>query len=205
MSIRFLMNWAQSVGGAWCFSAIFHVCGTDVVGKIINCIKGGRGLKCARTPASLRHTHTHFITVTDLRRKTTIQVHFRFRRMLISIYNTNNPSAGITEFVSPSMQKQNPHITGETSPRFVLLEQQLLEPINLLFFFRSYSQSAQKAGYLPEATSSLPELWWEHLCSTWRTLPKTTTGSITRLQSPIVSGALITHNCTLYISNPSKI
>lgn len=81
------------------------------------------------------HTHTHFITVTDLRMKKTIQVHFRFRRMLINIYNTNNPSAGITEFVSPSMQKQNPHITGETSPHFVLLEQQLLKPINLLFFF----------------------------------------------------------------------
>lgn len=69
--------------------------------------------------------------------KKTIQVHFWFRRMLINIYNTNNPSAGITEFVSPSMQKQNPHITGESSPHFVLLEQQLLKPINLLFFFFS--------------------------------------------------------------------
>lgn len=158
--------------------------------------------------ASLRHTHTHthFITVTDRLMKKTIQVHFRFRRMLINIYNTNNPSAGITEFVSPLMQKQNPHITGETSPHFVLLEQQLLKPINLLLFFsRSYSQSAQMAGDLPEATSSLPELRWEHLCSTWRTLPKTTTGSITRLQSAIESGVLITHNCTLYISKPSKI
>lgn len=58
--------------------------------------------------------------------------------------------------------------------------------------FWCWSQSAQTAGVLPEATSSLPELWWEQLCSSRSTLPKTTVGSIARLQSAVVLAALIT-------------
>lgn len=96
--------------------------------------------------------------------------------------NTNNPTQG---FVLPLKQKQK-----------------TLERLSFILFFRNncyrpdifwcWSQSAQKAGVLPEATSSLPEPWWEQLCSSWSTLPKTTVGSIARLQSAVVLAALIT-------------
>lgn len=55
-------------------------------------------------------------------------------------------------------------------------EQLLLKRIDLTFFW-CWLHSAHEAGLLPEATSSLPEQWWEQLCSSRSTLPKTTSVS----------------------------
>lgn len=62
--------------GTRCFCAIFHDCGANVVSKIINCTRGGRGLECARSQTSAcfqqyspntytykhrnNNTHSHF-------------------------------------------------------------------------------------------------------------------------------------------------